>query len=150
MTKKEEKLLEKSDSIYKDDLVDLTKEDPEMFSKKPTKDSVKKAEDKKVVNKKPVSPKKDDSKKVATKKPTIEKMIKKPIKEDDPTKVYHINKRTSDKKWTIKFANGQKVIKLFDTKEEALAYAEELADKQNGTVLVHASKGKKKGKIQKQ
>ena len=60
-----------------------------------------------------------------------------------------INKRAKDKKWTIKFANGERVIKLLDTKKEAIAYAEALARNQDGVVLVHASKGKQKGKIQK-
>lgn len=64
-------------------------------------------------------------------------------------KVYHVNKRAKDKKWTIKFANGERVIKLLDTKKEAIAYAEALARNQDGVVLVHASKGKQKGKIQK-
>ena len=36
------------------------------------------------------------------------------------------------------------------TKEEALAYSKGLAERQNGTLRVHASKGKSKGKIQKQ
>ena len=67
----------------------------------------------------------------------------------DPKKVYHVNKRAEDSKWTIKFAGGDKVIKLFDTKEEAMAYAKQLAENQGGTVLFHASKGANKGKIQK-
>lgn len=67
----------------------------------------------------------------------------------DPKKIYHVNKRAEDSKWTIKFAGGDKVIKLFNTKEEAMAYAKQLADNQGGTVLVHASKGVNKGKIQK-
>lgn len=70
-------------------------------------------------------------------------------KKADFTKVYHVNKRASDKKWTIKFAGGERVIKLCDTKPEAIAYAKSLAEKQDGVVLVHASKGKQKGKIQK-
>ncbi len=65
------------------------------------------------------------------------------------TKVYHVNKRLLDKKWTIKFAKGKKVIKIFNTKEEAVEYANKLAENQGGTVLVHASKGKNKGKIMK-
>ena len=39
----------------------------------------------------------------------------------DKTKVYHISKR-SDGKWAIKFAGGEKVIKTFATKEEAMKY----------------------------
>lgn len=67
----------------------------------------------------------------------------------DKTKVYHISKR-SDGKWTIKFAGGEKVIKTFDTKVEAMKYGDSLAENQEGIVLVHASKGKNAGKIQKQ
>jgi len=64
-------------------------------------------------------------------------------------KVYHVSKRATDGKWVIKFAGGEKVIKTFKTKEEALKYADELAGNQDGTVLFHASKGAKAGKIQK-
>ncbi|MDY6430742.1 MAG: DUF2188 domain-containing protein [Bacilli bacterium] len=63
------------------------------------------------------------------------------------TKVYHVSKRAKDGKWTIKFAGGDKVIKLFDTKEQAMEYANTLSENQEGTVLVHASKGKNAGKI---
>ena len=42
------------------------------------------------------------------------------------------------------------IVKSFATKEEALAYSKGLAERQNGTLRVHASKGKSKGKIQKQ
>ena len=44
---------------------------------------------------------------------------------------------------------GKKVIKTFRTKEEALKYAQALVKSQNGTLLVHASKGKNKGKFEK-
>ncbi|MBR1847541.1 MAG: DUF2188 domain-containing protein [Bacilli bacterium] len=67
----------------------------------------------------------------------------------DAKKVYHVSKRAEDNKWVIKFAGGEKVIKLFNTKAEALEYADKLAANQDGTVLFHASKGEKKGKIQK-
>ncbi len=66
-----------------------------------------------------------------------------------PKKVYHVSKRAEDGKWVIKFAGGEKVIKTFPTKEAALAYADELAKNQDGTVLFHASKGAKAGKISK-
>ena len=64
-------------------------------------------------------------------------------------KVYHVSKRAEDGKWVIKFAGGEKVIKTFATKEEATAYVKQLAKNQDGTVLYHASKGAKAGKIQK-
>ena len=67
----------------------------------------------------------------------------------DNKKVYHVSKRAEDGKWVIKFAGGEKVIKTFGTKDEALAYADQLAANQGGTVLFHASKGAKAGKIQK-
>lgn len=65
------------------------------------------------------------------------------------TKVYHVSKRASDGKWTVKFAGGEKVIKVFDTKAEAEAYTKKMAENQGGVMLTHASKGKNKGKIQK-
>ena len=34
----------------------------------------------------------------------------------EKTKVYHVGKRASDGKWTVKFAGGEKVIKTFATK----------------------------------
>jgi len=67
----------------------------------------------------------------------------------DGKKVYHVSKRPSDGKWTVKFAGGEKVIKLFDTKAEALAYADQLAANQDGTVLARASKGAHAGKFHK-
>lgn len=64
-------------------------------------------------------------------------------------KVYHVAKRAEDGKWAVKFAGGEKVIKLFATKDEALKYADQLAENQDGSVAFHASKGQNKGKIQK-
>ena len=66
----------------------------------------------------------------------------------DGTRVYHVAKR-EDGKWAVKFAGGDKVIKLFDTQKEALEYTKKMAANQGGTVLVHASKGAQKGKIKK-
>lgn len=61
-------------------------------------------------------------------------------------KVYFVKK--VEGKWQIILREGKKVIKHFDTKVEAEAYANQLAKNQDGTVLVHASKGKNKGKFQ--
>ena len=74
-------------------------------------------------------------------KPTDKKEVK--------YRTYHVNKRKEDGKWTVKYAGGEKVIKLFDTQKEALEYAKKMADNQGGTVLVHASKGAQKGRIKK-
>ncbi len=61
-------------------------------------------------------------------------------------KVYHLKK--VDGKWELMLKEGRKVIKSFKTKEEALEYSKALVKSQNGTLLVHASKGKNKGKFE--
>ena len=62
---------------------------------------------------------------------------------------YHVAKRAEDGKWQVKYAGGEKAIKLFDTQKEALEYTKKMAANQGGSVLVHASKGAQKGKIKK-
>ena len=62
-------------------------------------------------------------------------------------KVYHLKK--VDGEWQVILREVEKVIKKFKTKEEAMAYSEALAERQGGTLLVHASKGKNKGKFMK-
>ena len=70
-------------------------------------------------------------------------------KKDDPGyRTYHLVKR-DDGKWEVKFAGGQKAIKLFNTQKEAVEYAKVLAENQGGTYLIHNSKGANKGRIQK-
>lgn len=87
-------------------------------------------------------------KKPATKKPAAP--AKKPAApaKKEGKRVYHVSKRASDGKWIVKFANGEKVIKTFDTKAEAEAYTKQMAENQGGVMLTHASKGKSKGRIQ--
>ena len=55
----------------------------------------------------------------------------------------------SDSGDIFRYANkeGMKAIKTFKTKTEAIEYANALAKSQKGTLLVHASKGKNKGKF---
>ena len=104
----------------------------------PKKPLVKKAEPKKAPAKK-VAPKKEAPKKVASKKEAPKK---------EPTRTYHLVKR-SDGKWEVKFAGGQKAIKLFDTQKEAIEYSKKMAENQGGAMLVHNSKGENKGRIKK-
>ena len=66
----------------------------------------------------------------------------------DGTRVYHVAKR-EDGKWTVKFAGGDKVIKLFDTQAEAKEYTKQMAKNQDGKMLVNNSKGANKVKIKK-
>jgi len=111
--------------------------------------------------------------KVTTKKTTVEKAAitkgsttkpvaeKKAAKKDEPKreeiieektvkapskKVYHVSLRKSDGKWQVKYGGGKKAIKLFDTQAEAIKFAEERADSQEGSISIH----KKDGKIRKQ
>lgn len=60
-------------------------------------------------------------------------------------KVYLVQK--VDGMWEIILRQGEKAIKKFDTKEEAMAYAKTLAKNQDGTVLCRSSKGDSKGKF---
>ncbi|MBE6136328.1 MAG: DUF2188 domain-containing protein [Erysipelotrichaceae bacterium] len=66
----------------------------------------------------------------------------------DGTRVYHVAKR-EDGMWAVKFAGGEKAIKLFKTQAEAVAYTKEMAKNQDGKMLIHNSKGANKGKIKK-
>ena len=91
-----------------------------------------------------------DKKKAAPKKeaPAKKPAAKKPEPKKEATRTYHLVKR-SDGKWEVKFAGGQKAIKLFDTQKEAVEYSKKMADNQGGSMLVHNSKGANKGRIKK-
>ena len=67
----------------------------------------------------------------------------------EAVRTYHVVKRQEDGKWEVKFAGGQKAIKLFDTQKEAIEYSKKMADNQGGSMLVHNSKGANKGRIKK-
>lgn len=66
----------------------------------------------------------------------------------DAKRTYHVVKR-EDGKWEVKFAGGQKAIKLFNTQKEAIEYTKKMAENQDGAMLVHNSKGANKGRIKK-
>ena len=91
--------------------------------------------------KKPAAKKAPEKKAAPAKKPAAKK-------EEVNFRTYHLVKR-SDGKWEVKYAGGQKAIKLFDTQKEALEYSKKMAENQDGKVLVHNSKGANKGRIQK-
>ena len=110
-----------------------------------------KVEEPKVEEKK-AAPKKESPVKKSTPK-KVEKPVSKPAEKASPSKKdtvnyrnYHVVKR-SDGKWEVKYAGGQKAIKLFDTQKEAIEYSNKMAKNQDGVVLVHNSKGKNKGRI---
>lgn len=98
-------------------------------------------------------PKKKPVKKPEPKKPTKKPEAKKPAPKKKPEpkegkRVYHVVKR-DDGMWEVKFAGGAKAIKLFKTQKEAIDYTKQMADNQDGAMLVHNSKGNNKGKIKK-
>lgn len=76
------------------------------------------------------------------------KEAKTPIKAE-AKRVYHLNKREQDNKWTIIFTGGKKVLKLCNTQKEAIEYVQALCASNGGTYLVHNSKGANKGRIKK-
>ncbi len=98
--------------------------------------------------KKPAAKKAPEKKAAPAKKPAAPAKKPAPKKEEVNFRTYHLVKR-SDGKWEVKYAGGQKAIKLFDTQKEALEYSKKMAENQDGKVLVHNSKGANKGRIQK-
>ena len=113
-----------------------------MPAKKPAaKPAPKKAPAKKEAAK--PAPKKAEPKKAA--KPAAKPAAK---KEKPDHRNYHVVKR-ADGKWEVKFAGGEKAIKLFATQKEAVEYTKKMAENQGGAMLVHNSKGANKGKIKK-
>ncbi len=76
-----------------------------------------------------------------TKKREVKQMAVK-VAEKTPKKNYHISHREKDGKWQVKFAGGEKAIKLFDTQAEAIDYAKDLAEKNDGTHTIHKRDGK--------
>ena len=97
-----------------------------------------------------IKPKRNEHPKVTITKhePKKAALTKKSAKKDvdDSTRVYHVSKR-EDGKWQVKYAGGEKAIKLFKTQKEALEYSKQMAENQGGAMLVHNSKGKNKGRI---
>ncbi len=74
---------------------------------------------------------------------------KKESRIDPKNQPYHVSKRASDRKWQVKRAGSDNVIKLFDTKDEAEEYCFQMGGNQGVKVIVHKSKGENKGKISK-
>ena len=94
---------------------------------------------KKEETKKAAPAKKEEAKKAAPAKKA------EPVKEEKQeitNKIYHISKRKEDDMWQVKFAKGQKAIKLFKTQAEAIAYAKQLANNQDGSISIHKVDGK--------
>ena len=112
-----------------------------LFKKKKKEDKTTKVEEKPVEETKKAQPKKVEAKPAAAKE-------EKATTKKDTKSVYHVSKREEDGMWQVKYTGGR-VIKLCKTKEEAMAYAKQMASNQEGAVIFHPSKGQNKGKFQK-
>jgi len=77
----------------------------------------------------------------------LEKKIQKLHDENkhNQIKIYLIEKREKDDKWTIRIDSSNKALKLFDTKEQAIKYGKELSYSQVAKLKVQSSKGKSIG-----
>ena len=116
---------------------------------KPAKNAVKQEAPRKAAEK--ITPKKAEAKKSSgvVEKKSSKKGVKVmvPEKEQQGKRVYHVSKRAEDGKWAVRFAGGEKAIKLFNTQAEAIEYTKKMSENQGGAMLVHNSKGKNKGRI---
>lgn len=125
------------------------KEEKKVVAKAPAKkEEAKKAAPAKAPAKKEeakkAAPAKAPAKKEEAKKAAPAKKAE-PVKEEKQeisNKIYHISKRKEDDMWQVKFAKGQKAIKLFKTQAEAIAYAKQLANNQDGSISIHKVDGK--------
>ena len=58
-----------------------------------------------------------------------------------PDVVYHISKRTEDRKWQVKADGAAKALKLFWTQKEAVDYARTVAGNKEGRIVIHKEDG---------
>ncbi len=65
-----------------------------------------------------------------------------PKTENGGVKAYHISRRQDMNKWQVKASGSTKAIKMFNTQEEAIKYAKEMAANQGISIRVHGRDGK--------
>ena len=121
------------------------KEEPKKSTRKVTKQQKPSKAAQKITPKKSTRKKSNGVSEVKVGKSKVKVIV--PEKEVTGKRVYHVSKR-SDGKWAVKFAGGEKAIKLFKTQAEAVEYTKKMSENQDGVMLVHNSKGKNKGRIQ--
>lgn len=84
-------------------------------------------------------------KQTETKKTETKQTATKTETKDDSFR-YHVSQNKDDKsehfkKWRVRRSNSNKTIKYFETQKEAILYAEELAKRNNTTVVIHKLDG---------
>ena len=87
----------------------------------------------------------EPAKKVAPKKAAPAKEAPKaeePKKERKRIERYHISRDPKDKKWRVFLAGSDKVIKKFDTQQQAIDYTKKLTDNNDRGISLHSKKGK--------
>lgn len=57
-------------------------------------------------------------------------------------KAYHVSKHPTLDKWQVKGTGSDKALKLFDTQEQAIQYAKQVAKNQGVSIRVHSKKGR--------
>ena len=67
-------------------------------------------------------------------RPEFEHVAEQPSDDKDISAVYHVACRREVRKWQVRFAESEHPIKLFDSREEAVAYAKGLAAARHATV----------------
>lgn len=108
-------------------------------AEKPVVESKKEVKEQKVEKEVEVKPQTE-----ATEKPEV-----KPVETEEKKEVkdiYHIT-LNNDKKskyfkmWRVRKANSTKTIKYFETQLEAIKFAEDLAEKNDGSIVIHKMDG---------
>ncbi|MBZ4212506.1 DUF2188 domain-containing protein [Mycoplasma sp. U97] len=59
--------------------------------------------------------------------------------------VWHVTPK--DNMWQVKGAGASRATKIFTTQKEAIAFANELTKRNNGTVLIHKTTGRIRASI---
>lgn len=94
----------------------------------------------------PVSEEAKEVEAVSEATPSVESAREAPKKDvatyNNRPRVYHVSKQADSGKWQVKLATGVKAIRLFDTQDEAIAYAKGLVKTMGGSIRVHSVKGK--------
>ena len=142
---KKAKKVEKKKPAKKAEVKRLKPKKASKTSKKPTKHPAPRKAAEKITPKKTASKSKSGVEVKKSSKKGVKVIV--PVKESEGKRVYHVSKRP-DGKWAVKFAGGEKAIKLFKTQAEAVEYTKKMSKSQKGVMLVHNSKGKNKGRIQ--
>lgn len=119
----------------------------------------KKAEEQKQVEKKVKAKPVETKKETVQAKPAAGKEVSKPAEKpanEEPVKqevkdIYHVSlnkdeKSPNFKKWRVRKQGSQKTIQYFETQKEAIDFAQDLANKADGSIVIH----KVDGKIRKQ